>query len=90
MLRTGARPSRLRQVADAFLRTATLTPEPLTRGDWVYLGSLFALTRVLIVFVGLLGTALVPELTPARTFVLHPLHPGDDIWSRLFDHFDAG
>jgi hypothetical protein len=62
----------------------------MERGDWIYLASLFVLTRVLIFFVGLLGTALVPELTASNTFVLHPLHPGDDIWSRLFDHFDAG
>jgi hypothetical protein len=90
MVRTAGRPSLLRRAADVLLRTAPLAREPLTRGDWIYLGSLFALTRALVFFVGLLGTALVPELTPVGTFVLHPLHPGDDIWSRLFDHFDAG
>jgi hypothetical protein len=90
MLLTATRPSRLKQAADAFLRTAAPARAPMERGDWIYLASVFALTRVLIFFVGLLGTALVPELTASSTFVLHPLHPGDDIWSRLFDHFDAG
>ncbi|HEV2237275.1 MAG TPA: glycosyltransferase family 39 protein [Ktedonobacterales bacterium] len=90
MLLSATRPARLNGALAALLRTAAPSREPMERGDWIYLASLFALTRVLIVFIGLLGTALVPELALPNSFALHPLHPGDDIWSRLFDHFDAG
>jgi hypothetical protein len=85
-----SRPSLVQRARDALLRTATLRPAPLTRGDWMYLGSVFALTRALVFWIGVLATALVPELTPTGTFVLHPLRPGDDVWPRLFDHFDSG
>lgn len=62
----------------------------MTRADWLYLAGMFVCTRLVIFFLGLIGTAFVPQLQPDGTFALRPLTPGADLWSRIFSHFDSG
>jgi hypothetical protein len=79
-----------RRVGAALLRSAPMLSRQLERSEWLYLMAVFLLTRVLIVFLGLLGTAFIPREVATGTFVLHPLRLGDDLWARIFSHFDSG
>jgi mannosyltransferase PIG-V len=79
-----------RRVGAALLRTAPIPPQRLERSEWLYLAAVLLLSRVMVVFLGVLGTAFIPQEVAAGTFVLHPLMPGDDLWVRLFSHFDSG
>ncbi|HEY7849200.1 MAG TPA: mannosyltransferase family protein, partial [Ktedonobacterales bacterium] len=73
------------------LRTRTLRATRLTRGDWGYIAAVFALSRVLIIVVGLVGSAMFPSVGPNQTWTLHPITWQTlSRWPHLFDHFDSG
>lgn len=73
------------------LRTKPLRHIPLCRGDWLYIASVFIVTRAMIVFVGILATAIFPEVAPHQSFVLRPLGGREnDLLTRLYAHFDSG
>ena len=73
------------------LRTRTLRATRLTRGDWGYIAAVFALSRVLILVVGLVGLAMFPTVSPHQTWVMQPITWQTlSRWPLLFDHFDAG
>lgn len=71
------------------LRTTPLRPVRLGRADWLYIAGIFVLTRLLVLFLGLLGAALFPAAGAQQTFALQQIGQGND-WARLFAHFDSG
>lgn len=73
------------------LRTHTLRPMRLTRGDWGYIAAICALSRLLILVVGLIGAAMFPAVGPHQEWTLQPITWQTlSRWPRLFDHFDSG
>ncbi|HET9110593.1 MAG TPA: hypothetical protein VFN78_07200 [Ktedonobacterales bacterium] len=73
------------------LTTRALRPSRLTRGDWAYIVSVYALSRILIVLVGLIGSAMFPSVGPNQTWVMEPITWQTlSHWPNLFDHFDSG
>ncbi|MGH2515667.1 MAG: mannosyltransferase family protein [Ktedonobacterales bacterium] len=87
--RLAAHTHRSTRVIGWLLRTAPLRSVRLWRADWLYIAGVFMLTRLLIVFLGLLGAALFPAVGAHQTFALQQIGgPGD--WMRLFAHFDSG
>jgi hypothetical protein len=63
----------------------------MTRGDWGYILSILALSRLLIIVVGLIGTAMFPALGPRQMWVMQPITWRTlNRWPALFDHFDSG
>lgn len=72
-------------------RTEPLRRVSLRRGDWLYIASVFIVTRAMIVFVGILATATFPEAAPHQSFVLRPIGGGQsDFFMRLYARFDSG
>jgi len=96
--RFNVRPATARQtsawVSDVWqwtLRTRTLRATRLTRGDWGYIAAVFALSRLLILVVGLVGTAMFPAVGPNQAWVMQPITWQTlSRWPNLFDHFDSG
>jgi hypothetical protein len=75
----------------ARLRTAPLLPWRLSRGEWAHIAAVFAVSRLAVIAVAVLGTFLFPEVGPQLTLAVHPIGtPGGGDWARLFDHFDTG
>jgi Mannosyltransferase (PIG-V) len=73
------------------LRAGPVEPVRLSRGDWLYIASLFFLTRSLILFLGVVGSAMFPEVAPGRTWALDPIAgQGQSAWMRVYRHFDSG
>ncbi|HEX8033480.1 MAG TPA: hypothetical protein VF510_06515, partial [Ktedonobacterales bacterium] len=59
--------------------------------DWLYIASVFIATRAMIVFIGILATAIFPEAVPHQSFVLQPIGGrGNDFFTRLYARFDSG
>ena len=73
------------------LSTRTLPPTRLTRGDWIHIISVYAISRILIIVVGLVGAAMLPAVSSHQTWVMQPITWQTlSRWPNLFDHFDAG
>ncbi len=73
------------------LRTRTLRATRLTRGDWGYITAVYALSRLLLILVGLVGSAMFPSVGSNQTWTLQPITwQALSRWPRLFDHFDSG
>jgi Mannosyltransferase (PIG-V) len=79
-----------RQIAWS-LRTRQLDGMRLRRGDWLYIVTLFLLTRALVLVLGILGSAMFPEVAQGNAWSLDPiLGQGLDAWMRVYVHFDSG
>lgn len=78
-------------VARWALRTGPLRRVRLTRGDWGYLVGIFTLSRLLLFALGIIGSALLPEVGPHQTWVVQPITWASlGQWRRIYDHFDSG
>jgi Mannosyltransferase (PIG-V) len=86
-----SRPRWIGRLAEWSLRAGPIGPARLTRGEWLYIGSLFFLSRALILFLGVVGSAMFPEVGPGQTWVLAPISGhGLNSWTRVYVHFDSG
>lgn len=73
------------------LRADPVGPVHLTWGEWLYIGSLFCFTRLLILILGVIGSAMFPAVGPNHTWVLQPIAGhGLIAWMRIYVHFDSG
>jgi len=85
--------SRLGRVVASCLRTDTLPAVHLKRADWLYLVSVFLLTRLLTFFIAILGADFFPQYTGAKggAFSAQPGGAnGIGGWVRLYANFDSG
>ncbi len=82
---------RLAPLVARILRTEPLRPITMRRADWLYIAAMFLLTRVMILFIGILATVIFPVVTPQHTFVLRPIDGREsDFFARLYTQFDSG
>jgi hypothetical protein len=73
------------------LRTGPLERVGLERADWLFLAAVFLGSRLLILVLSLVATAIFPQIGPHGSFVYAPLGlPGQDVLARLYAHFDSG
>lgn len=81
----------VRSIASWLLRTDTLRGYRLTRADWAYMASTFALTRLLIFALGILGSAMIPTVGPRYSWSLQPVTWQTLArWTHIYDRFDSG
>ena len=73
------------------LRTRTLPPARLKRGDWGYIAATFLLSRLLIFALGVIGSAMFPVAGANQTWTLQPITWQTlSLWSHIYDRFDSG
>lgn len=73
------------------LRANTLRATRLTRGDWGYIVAVFALTRLLIFALGVIGTEMFPVVGPHQTWTFQPMTGQTlNLWAHIYDRYDSG
>ena len=81
----------MRAVVQWSLRTGRLPAPTLTRADWMYITSVFALTRVAIFVLGVIGSAMFPSVVGLHTWSLQPISLlSSGSWLRVYNQFDSG
>ncbi|HKB48633.1 MAG TPA: hypothetical protein VKC57_13110, partial [Ktedonobacterales bacterium] len=81
----------MRAVVQWSLRTGRLPATTLTRADWVYITSVFVLTRVFIFVLGIIGSAMFPSVVGLHTWSLQPISLlSSGSWLRVYNNFDSG